>query len=168
MQNSRLLQTQPFRSCLSRPKYHYLRWIHRSRPTHAKPRGIPSPQSHRLSLFDELFPEETEQLRATALERDHDEIHIPRLPLSDIDHLDPYPPPGGSPKGASKKETEVAAHGAVKQWNPAVLVLNRASKSLMESDFRRIAPKGRHISEWTGPGDILKGADMRCIPYVGL
>ncbi|KAI4249194.1 MAG: hypothetical protein L6R40_000652 [Gallowayella cf. fulva] len=109
-----------------------------------------------LSLFDELFPEETEQLRATALERDHDEIHIPRLPLSDIDHLDPYPPPGGSPKGASKKETEVAAHGAVKQWNPAVLVLNRASKSLMESDFRRIAPKGRHISEWTGPGDILK------------
>ncbi|KAL8678523.1 MAG: hypothetical protein Q9186_005131 [Xanthomendoza sp. 1 TL-2023] len=123
--------------------------------------AILSPQPERLSLFDELFSEEKEQLQATAADPGPHERHIPRLPLSDIDHLDPYPPPGGSPKGPSNKLTEAAAHGAVKQWNPAVLVLNRASKSLTDADFRRIAPKGRHIEEWTGPGDILKGADLR-------
>ncbi|KAL8790472.1 MAG: hypothetical protein Q9213_000624 [Squamulea squamosa] len=109
-----------------------------------------------VSLFDELFPEEKDELRTAAPDQDQDKIQIPRLPLSDIDHLDPYPLLNGSPKGPSRKLTQVAAHGAVKQWKPAVLLLNRASKSLVDADFRRIAPKGHHIGEWTGPGDILK------------
>ncbi|KAL8817963.1 MAG: hypothetical protein Q9223_003304 [Gallowayella weberi] len=118
--------------------------------------AIPPPPSKTLSLFDELFAEDKEQLQIAAADPSPEEIHVPRLPLSDIDHLDPYPPPGGSPKGPSDKITEAAARRAVKQWNPAVLVLNRASKSLTDADFRRIAPKGRHIEQWTGPGDILK------------
>ncbi|KAL8729971.1 MAG: hypothetical protein Q9166_004416 [cf. Caloplaca sp. 2 TL-2023] len=133
-----------------------------NREAKAKGEAIHSSQPRRVSLFDELFPEEEDQLQPTSTELKHDEVHIPRLPLPDIDHLDPYPPAGGSPKGPSKKLTKVAAHAATKQWNPAVLVFNRASKSLVDADFRRIAPKGRHIGEWTGPGDILKGADFQC------
>ncbi|MCJ1261358.1 hypothetical protein MMC22_001222 [Lobaria immixta] len=45
---------------------------------------------------------------------------------------------------------------SLRQFNLAVLVIRRASKSLVESDFRRIAPKGQHIDDWKGPGDILK------------
>ncbi|KAL8800287.1 MAG: hypothetical protein Q9182_005281 [Xanthomendoza sp. 2 TL-2023] len=138
-----------------------VRGIHCSKLSHTSKSVIPPRQSPRLSLFDELFAEEKEQLQVAAADPPLEDIHIPRLPLSDIDHLDPYPPLGGSSKGPSDKLTEAAAHGAVKQWNPAVLVLNRASKSLTDADFRRIAPKGRHIEQWTGPGDILKGADMR-------
>ncbi|KAL8656017.1 MAG: hypothetical protein Q9226_002821, partial [Calogaya cf. arnoldii] len=85
-----------------------------------------------------------------------EELHVPRLPLSDIDHLDPYPRSSGRRRDPSKKRAEDSAQGATKQWNPAVLLLNRASKSLVDADFRRIAPKGRHIDQWTGPGDILK------------
>ncbi|KAI4245358.1 MAG: hypothetical protein L6R42_010207, partial [Xanthoria sp. 1 TBL-2021] len=122
----------------------------------AKGETARSSQSQRASLFDELFPEEKEGLHPTTNRPEHDELHVPRLPLSDIDHLDPYPASSGGLKGPSKKRAEAAAQGAPKQWDPAVLVLNRASKSLVDADFRRIAPKGRHIGEWTGPGDILK------------
>ncbi|KAL8671786.1 MAG: hypothetical protein Q9168_003733 [Polycauliona sp. 1 TL-2023] len=112
--------------------------------------------SQRLSLFDELFPDEKAQSQPAANGSHHEEFHVPRLPLSDIDHLDPYPASSGKLRGPSKKRAEGAAQGAPKRWDPAVLVLNRASKSLVEADFRRVAPKGRHIDEWTGPGDILK------------
>ncbi|KAL8932007.1 MAG: hypothetical protein Q9211_006585, partial [Gyalolechia sp. 1 TL-2023] len=105
-------------------------------------------QAGKVSLFDELFSEENTQ--------DHDLIEIPRLPLSDIGHLDSFPFRLESGKRLAKKLTEAAAQESVKQWNPAVLVLSRASKSLVDADFRRVAPKGRHIGEWTGPGDILK------------
>lgn len=46
---------------------------------------------------------------------------------------------------------------SLRQWNISVLVIRRASRSLIESDFRRVAPKGRHIDDWKGLGDILRG-----------
>ncbi|KAL8971530.1 MAG: hypothetical protein Q9183_001014 [Haloplaca sp. 2 TL-2023] len=106
-----------------------------------------------LSLFDELFPEDKDQRQKKSQKAD---IQIPRLPLSDIDHLDSYGRRGEQSKRHANKLAEGAAQSAVKQWNPAVLVLQRASKSLIDADFRRVSPKGRHIEEWTGPGDILK------------
>ena len=39
-----------------------------------------------------------------------------------------------------------------------VLVLHSASPSLRESDFRRIVPRGTHISSWKTQGDIFQGA----------
>lgn len=39
---------------------------------------------------------------------------------------------------------------------PGVLVLQNASKSFVESDFRRLVPSGQHIKGWKGEGDILK------------
>ena len=37
-----------------------------------------------------------------------------------------------------------------------VLVLYGASPSLTESDFRRVVPRGKHITQWTRTGDIQK------------
>ena len=133
---------------------------HYTRSAKAKHQAVRSSQPQRVSLWDELFPEERDESQPTTDGLEDDELHVPRLPLTDIDHLDPYPASGDSQKGSSKKLAEAAAHSATKQWNPAVLVLNRASKSLVDADFRRIAPKGRHIGEWTGPGDVLKGTDL--------
>lgn len=33
---------------------------------------------------------------------------------------------------------------------PTVLVLSNASRSLVESDFYRLAPQGRHVDGWAG------------------
>ena len=154
-----LLQARILRTSLSWRITSHVRSKHYSKPIKATGETAPSSQPQRVSLFDELFPEEKETPQSTTNQSEHDEIHVPRLPLSDMDHLDPYPASSGSLKGPSKKRAEAAAQGALKQWDPAVLVLNRASKSLVDADFRRIAPKGRHIGEWTGPGDILKGED---------
>ncbi|KAI4102461.1 MAG: hypothetical protein LQ339_004615 [Xanthoria mediterranea] len=151
-----LLQARILRSSLSWQISSHARSKHYSKPIKATGETAPSSQPQRVSLFDELFPEEKETPQPTSYQSEHDELHVPRLPLSDMDHLDPYPASSGSLKGPSKKRAEAAAQGAPKQWDPAVLVLNRASKSLVDADFRRIAPKGRHIGEWTGPGDILK------------
>lgn len=160
-----LLQARTLRTSLSWRISSHARLKHYSKPIKATSETAPSSQPQRVSLFDELFPEEEETSQPTTYQSEHDELHVPRLPLSDIDHLDPYPTSSGSLKGPSKKRTEAAAQGAPKQWDPAVLVLNRASKSLVDADFRRIAPKGRHIGEWTGPGDILKGEDAPSHPF---
>lgn len=156
-----LLQARILRTSLSWPISSCAPSKHYSKSVKAKGETARSSQSQQASLFDELFPEEKEGSQPTTNRPEHDELHVPRLPLSDIDHLDPYPASSGGLRGPSKKRAEAAAQGAPKQWDPAVLVLNRASKSLVDADFRRIAPKGRHIGEWTGPGDILKGEDAR-------
>ncbi|KAL8843062.1 MAG: hypothetical protein Q9176_002365 [Flavoplaca citrina] len=130
---------------------------HYSTPVKARGKTVQSSQYRPTSLFDELFPEDKDKSQPISNRSHDEELHVPRLPLSDIDHLDPYPASSGRLRGPSKKRAEGAAQGAPKRWDPAILVLNRASKSLVDADFRRIAPKGRHIDEWTGPGDILKG-----------
>ncbi len=40
---------------------------------------------------------------------------------------------------------------------PTVLILYNASPSLIEHEFRRIVPRGKHIKEWRGAGNIEKG-----------
>ena len=44
--------------------------------------------------------------------------------------------------------------------NSAVLVLRNAGRNLVEEDFRRIVPGGRHIEGW-GDSDLLKGEHPR-------
>lgn len=134
---------------------------HYSTPVKARGETVQSSQFRPTSLFDELFPEDKDKSQPNSNRLHDEELHVPRLPLSDIDHLDPYPASSGRLRGPSKKRAEGAAQGAPKRWDPAILVLDRASKSLVDADFRRIAPKGRHIDEWTGPGDILKGEGMQ-------
>jgi hypothetical protein len=44
----------------------------------------------------------------------------------------------------------------------SVLILNCASKTLEESDFFRVSPRGEHIEGWTR--SIIKGADNKLEP----
>ncbi|KAL8761923.1 MAG: hypothetical protein Q9184_001992 [Pyrenodesmia sp. 2 TL-2023] len=117
-------------------------------------RGEDPPAKHK-SLFDEIFAEESEN-PTTSTDPDHDEIEIPRLPLSELGH---FSRGNEEPQKSATEVTEAPDQVAVKHWNPAVLVVSRASKSLIDADFRRIAPKGCHTGDATGPGDVLKGRD---------
>lgn len=119
------------------------------------------PTGPNLSLLEELFPEEFGQAAAPDAvsegEGEGEEV-IPRLPLVDFDDEEDF-----YNYAQNWKQSEDSRIGrsnvkdALHEWDLAVLVVNRASKSLIESDFRRLIPRGQHIDEWRGPGDILKG-----------
>ena len=116
-----------------------------------------------LSLFEELFPEEANKAKKPEQKADTTEQHVPRLPLPDLDQADEQDPYIGG-QGRPSDVTEAASRAAFRQWNLAILVLQRASKSLSDSDFRRVAPKGQHIGDWKGPGDPLKGVILQNLP----
>jgi hypothetical protein len=83
---------------------------------------------------------------------------VPRLPLPEIEgFFEDFQDDLDRSRAQSHKGTNKAAADAFRQQKLAVLALQIGSKSLVESDFRRIAPKGKHIEHWTGPGDITKG-----------
>ncbi len=122
--------------------------------------GHEEPKLQKLSLFEELFPEEANK----ALKPEQNaEQHIPRLPLPDLDQADEQDRYIGD-QGRPRDVTKAASKAAFRQWNLAILVLQRASKSLSDSDFRLIAPKGQHIGDWKGPGDPLKGVILQNLP----
>ena len=106
-------------------------------------------------MFEELFPEEAEK---EAAQPNGKETTIPRLPLPELDEVfEDYQDDLDGGTLPPQRVTRAAAADAFRQDQLAVLALQLASKSLDESDFRRIAPRGKHIKDWTGPGDILKG-----------
>ena len=111
-----------------------------------------------LSLFEELFPEEVEKHETKESADDPKVPALPKLLLPGIDIDD-----GGFEDGYVKRRkpeeetTKIASTDAYRHWNLAILVFQVASPSLVESDFRRIAPKGQHLRDWVGPGDIFRG-----------
>ena len=129
-------------------------------------RASQPPPSQRQSLFEELFPEEV-QKDGDRDRKSYDDVHnVPPLPLPEI-----YDISGGFGHESARERTQlrqvtkVAAANALRPQQLAVLSLDTGSKSLIESDFRGIAPKGQHIDDWTGPGDILKSGLKRRIMY---
>ena len=120
-----------------------------------------------LSLFEELFPEEVK--RPSDLDRQSSVLdqQIPRLPPPDLDDVDEQENLRDD-RNRSGKLTKAASKAALRRWDIAILVMQRASKSLDESDFRRIAPKGQHIEDWKGPGDPLKGLILNNLPTTSL
>lgn len=122
-----------------------------------KPRFEKKTTGPNLSLLEELFPEEFGQAAAPDTVNDGEEV-IPRLPLVDFDDEDDFYNDAQNLKQFEDGQIESSSvKDALHEWDLAVLVVNRASKSLIESDFRRLIPRGQHIDEWRGPGDILKG-----------
>ena len=121
-----------------------------------------SPTSNETSLFAELFPEEVQKKGASQTLSEDTNPTVPPLPLPTIKELlegvEFYSPRSRS---HSRETSKAASSDAYKHKKIAVLVLGLASKSLIECDFRRIAPKGTHIDGWTGPGDILAGV-LKC------
>lgn len=118
-----------------------------------------SPQrSVKHSLFAELFPEEIDKKAASRSLNEDIDLTVPPLPLPKLEKpLKGHGIQTSDDLLPAKQATKVASSDAYKHRKTAVLVLQCASKSLVESDFRRIAPKGMHIDGWTGPGDILTG-----------
>ena len=158
MPTSRSLVTQCLRWDLR--SLCYSRLLHRSSKgaeSLRKSRASQTPLSQKLSLLEELFPEEVQNDGGQDPNLHDDIENVPRLPLPEVDDLS-----GGSSHESGRERaqpqrvTKVAAAKAFRQQQIAVLSLDMGSKSLIESDFRRIAPKGQHIDDWTGPGDILK------------
>ncbi|MCJ1348343.1 hypothetical protein MMC31_006574, partial [Peltigera leucophlebia] len=112
--------------------------------------GVP-PSAPDLSLLEELFPEEVQKKRCRS--PTEGQQHIPRLPLSTLTEENPE---GHNVVRGGKHLEALVERDSSRQWNISVLVIRRASRSLIESDFRRIAPKGQHIDDWKGLGDILR------------
>ncbi|KAK4996613.1 hypothetical protein LTR66_003812 [Elasticomyces elasticus] len=109
-----------------------------------------------LTLLEELFPEEIKR-RDEAAQKKH-EREVPRLPL---DPPAPYNP--NEPPQSEQLDQDVAKQKRREQMMRAqgqeisVLVLRNASKNLVDDDFRRLIPQGKHIEGWTlEQGDIIK------------
>ena len=123
-------------------------------------RDKPPPSTqHKRSLFEELFPEEYAKDPVTRGEKDYD---VPRLRLPEVEEFfEESEHPTSSTAQHGPNVTARAATNASRHEQLAVLVLRSASKSLVEDDFRRVAPKGKHIKDWIGPGGFLQGIRRR-------
>ena len=135
-----------------------LRYLHSAGGRPSRTNRVRRQKPPKVSLFEELFPEETQKKASPSLnieEKNHD---VPRLPSPEVgEGLEEYHDDQDRGRVWSAHMTSQASVEAFRQKKLAVLVLQIASKSLVESDFRRVAPKGKHIARWTGPGELLKG-----------
>ena len=107
-------------------------------------------------LLEELFHEEAHRGNVGSGSRKQ---NVSPLPLPEVDKG--FEASFDNPNGSGERSLgtiPAAATGVIWHQRLAVLVLETASKSLVESDFRRIAPEGKQIDHWTGPGDTLKVA----------
>ncbi|KAK5734408.1 hypothetical protein LTR17_008906 [Elasticomyces elasticus] len=117
------------------------------------------------SLIEQLFPEETkryEEAQRKAL-RSREEREIPRLPLDTfarppkIRVLRPAETVDDTRSDAAQQLERHMRTSDASQTEITVLVLRNASPNLVEEDFRRLIPQGRHMEGWTlEQGDILK------------
>ncbi|KAL9113185.1 MAG: hypothetical protein Q9187_007654, partial [Circinaria calcarea] len=128
---------------------------------HKKPtaENLAPVSTRKPSLLEELFPEDVKKAEKGKKQEEvgyDDVLRVPPLNLDGL--LKDFEAGIDTPQVQTQQKlrTREAMLDAFRQQKLTVLVLSRASKSLAESDFRRIAPKGMHIEEWRGPGDILK------------
>lgn len=152
-----------------------------------KSQGAQDQNPRELTHFEELFPFEAAQERARKAQAQiqakdpQDQITPHHRPLEfshvestdhslvsledDEDHS-ALTKPSSSSTSSPQFSTQPSQRLSLDPLVAVMLVLNTASPSLSEADFRRIAPKGKHIKEWTGPGELLKvfpGRDPRTL-----
>ena len=124
--------------------------------------GISDPRARasdkKVSLLEELFPEEAKKLKMVSATSQEAFADMPRLPPPEFPDLgEDYEETRTPERLKSQLVSRDATSKAFRQENPTVLIFSRASKAMTEDDFRRIAPRGAHIEEWRGPGDIMRG-----------
>lgn len=108
------------------------------------------------SLLEQLFPEEASQrnveTQPTALRQ------IPRLPLDTAEPLQPVTRSNKDEEYISARARRLREAMEAEGPQTSVLVMRNVSKNLVDDDFRRIIPKGKHVEGWTlEQGDIIKG-----------
>lgn len=106
------------------------------------------------SLYEQLFPDQHEVEVKKQRESD-----IPRLPVSDA--APTFRKYGRGHKDekvtGSRAAWELQKEMAAEPTRISVLVLRNASKNLVEEDFKRIIPQGKHLPGWKlEQGDILQ------------
>ena len=123
-----------------------------------------------VSLFEELFPEEAQRRNGKA----SSEREVPRLTLDLRDMPDVLKPElEGGPLNRRAPEMPLDkaiywdsmrdtkrqyAHLEKKGETMSMLVMRNASKNLVDEDFRKVIPQGKHIEGWNlERGDIVKG-----------
>ncbi|QSZ31072.1 hypothetical protein DSL72_000633 [Monilinia vaccinii-corymbosi] len=139
------------------------------------------------SLFEELFPEEKEKSHTPSFSLPSTRHkHKPPPPQPPFSKLSPF---DWTTNIETFSEAEVRRRAAEKErrdWNlvgkeqgreeedaaqrreASVLILNCASKTLEESDFFRLSPKGEHIEGWTsGIIKIIPGRDPQTLESLG-
>ncbi|KAF1983643.1 hypothetical protein K402DRAFT_465783 [Aulographum hederae CBS 113979] len=101
-----------------------------------------------LSLLDELFPEEAKKTISPPPQRVF-ERNIPRLPLpsESVPQLEQMPKSRPGNKDLERSSSE--------QQTETVLLLRNASKSLVLDDFKRLVPRGKHVTDWTTQAELL-------------
>ena len=110
------------------------------------------------SLLEQLFPGEVRKHSQSTTYAKDVQKELPRLPPPEFDEEQIHPHNASSHGHVeSRLKTRAATSTAVRQDQTTILVASRLSTSLCDADFRRIVPRGQHIEEWRGPGDILRG-----------
>lgn len=140
---------------------------YRSKPRR-RPKREPKPaKSYPVSLFDQLFPEE----RSKQDNERESNITLPPFQWDegfDFRREETRKEAGQRiPRGTGRQKAPLQEQGTPlpnQQWErhkgkASVLILNCASKTLEESDFFRVSPRGEHIEGWTR--SIIKGADSK-------
>ncbi|KAK5128292.1 hypothetical protein LTR85_002959 [Meristemomyces frigidus] len=129
-----------------------------------------SKEAQQPSLIEQLFPEETkryEDAQRKALRE------IPRLPLETLIPFNERPiteraTVHDEPYSAQQLRTRMQQQDE-QYKQTTVLVLRNASPNLLEEDFRRLIPQGRHMEGWTlEQGDIIKvipGRDLATLEH---
>lgn len=150
-------------------------------PLPTKPVPREAHNSEPLSLFDELFPEESQarSRRERAAEKRLDKLPAfkwnsrntaqiitdpqeetrtaLRVKYTSIPGREPFQP---KKKTLYKRLQDDLGREIEPAVLPSLLVLNACSHNLEESDFFRLGPRGNHIEGWTS--GILKGLILWC------
>ncbi|KAI1119518.1 hypothetical protein F5Y14DRAFT_395605 [Nemania sp. NC0429] len=125
----------------------------------------PAPSRPRSSLFERLFPEDSRRSRAMLSRTTETDAPSRSAWMSQL--FDAEPPRLPVPEEL-RDEADAALEGQPNSYSdsdsPALraksmLILSAASKNLLESDFIRLASKGKHVDGWVG--GILKVIQAR-------
>ncbi|KAM0153225.1 hypothetical protein ACHAPG_007191 [Botrytis cinerea] len=134
------------------------------------------------SLFEELFPEEQQKPPSSSPPskrfKPPPPPRFPKLPTFDwTSNIETFDEAEVRRRAAEKerkdwnivgKERGSEEEDAVQRREASVLILNCASKTLEESDFFRLSPKGEHIEGWTsGIIKIIPGRDPQTLESLG-
>ncbi|KAI9645275.1 hypothetical protein NHQ30_006010 [Ciborinia camelliae] len=132
------------------------------------------------SLFEELFPEERlpPSLPRSPRFKPPPLVRSPKLPMFEwTSNIETFNEAEVRRRAAEKerkdwnivgKERGREAEDAHQRREASVLILNCASKTLEESDFFRLSPKGEHIEGWTsGIIKIIPGRDPQTLESLG-
>ncbi|RYP81245.1 hypothetical protein DL769_002075 [Monosporascus sp. CRB-8-3] len=150
-------------------------------PDAAHPRDQQQQKPKKISLYEELFPDERHARRplddthhsrwaSQLLEEPPRVLDVPQGGIAGIT-ADPGPDPAAT---TSEDAAAAAAAAASASPTPAVprarcmLVLSAASKNLMESDFLRLGVKGQHVEGWvSGIVKVIQARDPDTLEPLG-